>query len=95
MAAGFSVESDDLAALRDRYLYRALKGEPAEQVFFYAQRQTLGTQRDFHVSALCVEDPSPPSTIDANHRRHRRHQATKPPRKDEEGNDRSKDRRSP
>ena len=39
----------------------------------------LGTQRDFHVNALCVEDPSPPSTIDANHRRHRRHQATKPP----------------
>ena len=38
----------------------------------------LGTQRDFHVSALCVEDPSPPfdathrsqpskPTIDANH----------------------------
>ena len=23
---------------------------------------SLGTQRDFHVSALCVEDPSPPST---------------------------------
>ena len=34
----------------------------------------LGTQRDFHVSALCVEDPSPPLTpsIDATNRR--RHQ---------------------
>ena len=32
----------------------------------------LGTQRDFHVNALCVEDPSPPSTpsIDAIRRRH-------------------------
>ena len=54
----------------------------------------LGTQRDFHVSALCVEDRSPPSapTIDAIHRRrhskppstptieaiHRRHPSTPP-----------------
>ena len=30
----------------------------------------LGTQRDFHVSAPCVEDPSPPSIIEATHRRH-------------------------
>ena len=32
----------------------------------------LGTQKDFHVSALCVEDPSPPltPTVDAIHRRH-------------------------
>ena len=45
MAAGFSVESDDLAALRDRYLYRALKGEPAEQVLTLSVF-SLGTPRD-------------------------------------------------
>ena len=38
---------------------------------------TNGYTKDFHVSALCVEDPSPPSTpsIDATHRRHH----SKPP----------------
>ena len=42
----------------------------------------LGTQRDFHVSALCVEDPSPPPsapTIDATDATHRRHHSTAPP----------------
>ena len=41
-----------------------------------ASPSLLETQRDFHVSALCVEDPSPPSTppFDAtNRRRHRCH----------------------
>ena len=44
------------------------------------QTHPLGTQRDFHVSALCVEDPSPPpsaSIIDAVDATHRRHHSTR------------------
>ena len=44
-AVEFSAESDDLVALRDRYLYRALKGKPAEQVLSLSVF-SLGTPRD-------------------------------------------------
>ena len=78
-----SMSSFKIGALPQGIERAAPTGHPAncsdkEQATLCVSPSPLVTQRYFHVSALCVEDPSPPSTPTIDAETHRSHPSTPP-----------------